>query len=64
MEGFATNTVQDFVALAVELVKNSGQLAALRGRLQAVMAASRLCDPQGFTRGLEDSFRRMLDWRF
>ena len=64
MEGFATNTVQDFVALAVELVKNSGQLAALRGRLQAVMAASRLCDPQGFTRGLEDSFRRMLDRQF
>lgn len=61
LDGFAASTPECFTAIAAGLAQDLDQLAILRSRLQAVVAASPLCDCQGFTRDLEDNFRRMLD---
>lgn len=61
LDGFAASTPESFTAIAAGLAQDLDQLAILRSRLQAVVAASPLCDCLGFTRDLEDNFRRMLD---
>jgi predicted O-linked N-acetylglucosamine transferase (SPINDLY family) len=52
-----------YVALAVELANDLPRLQGLRESLRARLAASPLCDAEGFTRALEAAYRGMwLDW--
>ena len=54
-------TVDDYVAAAAALAQDSDRLAALRQTLRPAMAASPLCDAEGFTRDVEAAYRDM--WR-
>jgi predicted O-linked N-acetylglucosamine transferase (SPINDLY family) len=56
-----TQTLEEFVARAVQLAADVGALAELRASLRERMRASPLCDAAGFTRGLEDTYRTL--WR-
>jgi predicted O-linked N-acetylglucosamine transferase (SPINDLY family) len=48
-----------FVATAVTLARCPERLADLRGRLRDTMAVSSLCQPEAFTRQLEDAYDQM-----
>ena len=50
-----------YIEIASRLAQDQTALAELRGRLRAMLAASPLCDERGFTRGLEQAYRRI--WR-
>jgi protein O-GlcNAc transferase len=54
-------TRDEYVAIAVALANNLPRLAELRGSLRARMKDSPLLDATGFTRNLEQAYRRM--WR-
>ena len=56
-----TKTVDDYVAVAGALAKDQVRLTTLRRSLRPTMAASPLCDTQGFTRDVETAFKDM--WR-
>jgi len=60
LEGLATTSENDFVALAAAFSEDRSQLASLRSHLRMVVANSPLCDRVRFTRGLEDAYRKML----
>jgi predicted O-linked N-acetylglucosamine transferase (SPINDLY family) len=49
----------EYVARAVALARDVERLAALRGGLRERMMLSRICDVQGFTRGLEETYREL-----
>jgi len=51
-----------FVAVAVELAVDFQRLAELRSTLRERVAASPLCDAQGFTAELEAGYRRMFSY--
>jgi protein O-GlcNAc transferase len=53
--------LDDYVRIAVELANDLPRLADIRLNLRTHMAASPLCDPDGFVRDLETAFRTM--WR-
>ena len=58
----ARSTV-DYVAKAVAVAGDPARLAEMRQSLRDTVAASPLCDAEGFTRNLEAAFRRMWrDW--
>jgi len=52
---------ESYVRKAVDLAADVGALSELRGKLRHRMAASALCDGNGFTAGLERAYRGM--WR-
>ena len=52
-------TIEDYVAVAGALAKDQVRLASLRRSLRPAMAASPLCDAQGFTRDVETAFTNM-----
>lgn len=54
-------TPEEYAQIAVNLAKNTDKLANLRAGLRPRMAASPLCDGEGFTRDLEQAYREM--WR-
>jgi protein O-GlcNAc transferase len=54
-------TVDDYVAVAGALAKDQVRLTTLRRSLRPTMAASPLCDAQGFTLDVETAFKNM--WR-
>ena len=54
---WVANSAPDYVAAA--LAADPAALASLRRTQRPRMAASRLCDGPGFTRGLEAAYRRM-----
>ncbi len=60
LEGLATTSDDDFVALSVAFSEDRNQLAALRSHLRMVVASSPLCDRTRFTRGLEDAYQKMV----
>ncbi len=56
-------SVEDYIDLAVDLAGDIDRLSQLRGELRPRMAASPLADFAGFTRNLEQAYRRMwVDW--
>jgi protein O-GlcNAc transferase len=57
---WAVHSPEQFVALARSFAENLDHLAELRGELR-VRVATKLCDANRFTRGLEDAYRNM--WR-
>jgi tetratricopeptide (TPR) repeat protein len=59
--GLATTSGDNYVALAAALSKDKGHLTHLRGHLQQVIANSPLCDRFRLTKGLEDTYRKMLE---
>jgi predicted O-linked N-acetylglucosamine transferase (SPINDLY family) len=58
--GFAITSAEDYVALAAALSEEKDHLANLRSHLQQVVANSPLCDRFRLTKGLEDTYRKML----
>jgi predicted O-linked N-acetylglucosamine transferase (SPINDLY family) len=52
-------TPERYIALALDKARNASRLAELRRTLRARMRASPLMDEAGFTRSLEDAYRRM-----
>ncbi|MEQ9328699.1 MAG: hypothetical protein RJQ21_15570 [Rhodospirillales bacterium] len=60
LEGFAASTTDDYADLAVAWAGNAGGLAGIRSSLRASMAASPLCDGEGFARDLEALYRRAI----
>lgn len=54
-------TQEEYVQIAANLAKDVDKLATLRAGLRPRMAASPLCDGEGFTRALEQAYREM--WR-
>ncbi|MEQ9200419.1 MAG: hypothetical protein RLN80_10565, partial [Rhodospirillales bacterium] len=59
LDGFAAETIEDYVGLAVQWSKRSGELASLRTGLRDQVAGSPLCDGPGFARNLENLFGMM-----
>lgn len=58
---FVARTPDEYVDKACAAVFQLEPLASIRGRLREMMLASPLCDPNRFTRELEQAFRTM--WR-
>jgi predicted O-linked N-acetylglucosamine transferase (SPINDLY family) len=56
-----SNSVNDYVDVAVRLAENTDALTSLRRSLRPAMEASPLCDAAGFTRDVESTYREM--WR-
>ncbi len=56
---FAASTLEEYVAKAVAFSSEIDNLAKIRTSLRAMMFNSPLCDKQGFTRSLEDAYRKM-----
>jgi predicted O-linked N-acetylglucosamine transferase (SPINDLY family) len=54
-------TPEEYVAIAVRWSASLDRLEDLRGRLRERMRESPVCDEEGFTHALEESYRRM--WR-
>jgi predicted O-linked N-acetylglucosamine transferase (SPINDLY family) len=52
-------TPDDYVRIAVRLAGSLTELAALRRQLRGKVLDSPLCDGVGFTRKLEEAYRRM-----
>jgi protein O-GlcNAc transferase len=50
---------EEYLSLAVELANDRGQLSHWRHRLRPQMIESPLCDGKGFTRRLEEAYRKM-----
>ncbi|HWE01024.1 MAG TPA: tetratricopeptide repeat protein [Tepidisphaeraceae bacterium] len=61
LERFIAQSPRGYVKLAADLAGDIRALAELRGRLRAQVSGSALCDYAGFTRNLEQTYRRM--WR-
>jgi protein O-GlcNAc transferase len=61
LTGLVSEDASGYLARAEGLAADLERLAALRSRLRERMAASPLCDAEGFTRTLEAAYRRM--WR-
>lgn len=60
---FVATSEDDYIARAVALGREPARLTALRPTLRGRMAASPLRDEVGFTRTLEDTYRRLWrDW--
>jgi predicted O-linked N-acetylglucosamine transferase (SPINDLY family) len=59
--GWVAATPQDYLRLARELAADEAARARLRAELRPRVLASALCDGRGFTRGLEEVYRRL--WR-
>jgi predicted O-linked N-acetylglucosamine transferase (SPINDLY family) len=56
-------SVDDYVEIALALAANPEKLHTLRRSLRQRMAASSLCDGDGFARKMEDAYRAMwLRW--
>ncbi len=60
-KGWVAASEDDYVQLAVEAAADVASLGAMRASLRARMLASPLCDGLGFTRRLENVYRRL--WR-
>jgi predicted O-linked N-acetylglucosamine transferase (SPINDLY family) len=50
----------EYVATAVRLAGDPGELARLRGTLRGALQVSSLCDAAGFAARIEDAFRRLV----
>lgn len=61
LESWIAGTVDEYVEIAVRAADDLESLARLRGELRPRMAVSPLLDFVGFTRHLEDAYRKM--WR-
>ena len=61
LEEFIAETPERYVELAVEKAQDLDRLRQIRASLRERMASSSLMDYPGFTRKLEDAYRRM--WR-
>jgi protein O-GlcNAc transferase len=57
LDSFVARTEQDYTDIAVTTAGNLQSLAELRQKLRSSMAASRLCDRDGFARAVEDAYR-------
>ncbi len=63
LQQFVTNSVEAYVDRAVALVRQLGELAAVRRDLRGNMAASPLCDGAAFARDVEHAYRALWrDW--
>ena len=60
-KGWAADSEDQYVQLAIEAAADVGSLAALRADLRAHILASPLCDAPGFTEQLEAVYRHL--WR-
>lgn len=60
LPGFAVSTLDEYVAIAVARAGDVDGLARIRSSLRARMAASPLCDGEGFARDLETLYRRAI----
>jgi len=56
---FAASTPAEYVGKAIAFSGELENLAKIRTSLQAMMFNSPLCDRKGFTRSLEDAYRKM-----
>ena len=56
---FVAQTEQDYTDIAVTMASNPDRLAELRQKLRSSMAASRLCDRDGFKVAVEDASRTL-----
>jgi predicted O-linked N-acetylglucosamine transferase (SPINDLY family) len=61
LTGLVAEDASGYLARAEGLAADLERLAALRSKLREWMAASPLCDAEGFTRTLESAYRQM--WR-
>lgn len=59
LSDFAASTPEDYVAKAVAFSSQIENLAKIRKSLRTTMLNSPLCDSRGFTRTLEDVYRKM-----
>ncbi len=59
LERLIANSTDEYIRLSVDLATDLPRLAQLRSDLRPRMAASVLLDYQGFTRNLEQAYRRM-----
>jgi predicted O-linked N-acetylglucosamine transferase (SPINDLY family) len=59
LEALVTRTPDQYVRVAVDLARDRPRLNELRRTLRQRMRASPLCDAPGFTRRLEEAYRRM-----
>jgi protein O-GlcNAc transferase len=58
-ERFVARDVDDYIARAIAWGRNPSELANLRSQLRPTMAASPLRDEVGFTRTLENVYRKL-----
>ena len=58
---FAATSTEDYIARAVDLIRDRDRIRDLRQSLRRRMAASPLCDGRAFTPTLETAYRQM--WR-
>ena len=61
LEFFAASTSEEYVARAVALAAKPNALVEIRDSMRRRMLAGKLCDAKGFTRSLEEAYRKM--WR-
>ena len=59
LDSFIGQTEQDYTDIAVTMASNLQRLAELRHKLRSSMAASRLCDSDGFARAVEEAYRTL-----
>lgn len=60
LTGFAASTLDEYADMAVNRAGDADGLAGIRSSLRACMAASPLCDGDGFARDLEALYRRAI----
>jgi predicted O-linked N-acetylglucosamine transferase (SPINDLY family) len=56
-----THTLEDYEALALALARDPARLGGLRARLKEGRLTSPLFDTEGFARGLEAAYLRMME---
>jgi predicted O-linked N-acetylglucosamine transferase (SPINDLY family) len=61
LESLAAVTPESYVQVAQALASDLDALSRLRQQLRARVAASALCDAEGFARSVEETYRQM--WR-
>lgn len=61
LEDLIATEEEEYIAKAARLANDLNRLAQLRGGMRDRLRGSRLIDPKGFTRTLEDAYRQM--WR-
>lgn len=61
LEDLIAQSPEQYVQIAERLADDLDRLERLRAELRGKMAASALLDAKGFTRNLEEAYRRM--WR-
>lgn len=63
LEDFIAQTKEDYVKKAVAFAKDTQKLANIRANLRQTLMASPMTNPETFTRGLEDAFRKIwVEW--